>query len=199
MARVWYRAVTALLIRRQRPVGDPAARQLHEGVAGAGRIVQSLGEAGVVLDDVRIRQLLLEPDALLAGLDHSGLEEAFARVVLGSHLVNIPDRDLQVGLLELARSFAAGGSVFVEHHPVDWADTAADVLATPGRSVGMEAVHIDPPFVSAVSVLDIGGREIRQPFRARVLSDAELDEALDAAGLRRVRRLNPTWLEAADA
>jgi hypothetical protein len=87
--------------------------------------------------------------------------------------------------------------VFVEHHPVDWTETAADVPATPGGSVGMVAVHVDAPFVSAVSVLDVGGRVVRQPFRAQVLSDAELDEALAAAGLRRSRRLNPTWLEAA--
>jgi hypothetical protein len=63
----------------------------------------------------------------------------------------------------------------------------------------MVAVRVDPPFVSAVSVLDVGGRVVRQQFRARVLSDAELDEALAAAGLRRMRRLSATWLEAADA
>jgi hypothetical protein len=197
MARVWYRAVTALLIRRRRPVGDPAAGQFHVGIAGAGRIVQSLGEAGVVLDDAHIRQLLLEPDALVTGLDAAVLDGSFDRVVLGSHLVNVPAFDVRVGLLALARSRAAtGGTVFVEHHPVDWVETAAD---TAGGSVGMVAVGVDPPFVSAVSVLEIGGRVVRQPFRAQVLSDAELDEALAAAGLNRIRRLNPTWLEAAQA
>jgi hypothetical protein len=199
MARVWYRAVTALLIRRRRPVGDPAAHQFQDGIAGAGRIIQSLGEAGVVLDDERIRQLLLEPDALLTGLGSTLIDERFGRVILGSHLVNVPELETRVGLLDLAQSLAAGCSVLVEHHPVDWLQTAADVAATPGGPVGMVAVRVDPPFVSAVSVLDIGGRVVRQPFLARVLSDAELDEALAAAGLRRIRRLNQTWLEAADA
>jgi hypothetical protein len=199
MARVWYRAVTALLIRRRRPVGDPAARQFHDGIAGAGRIVQSLGEAGVVLDDDRIQQLLLEPDALLSGLDSTRTDDRFDRVILGSHLLNVPEPELRVGLLDLAQSHARGGSVFVEHHPVDWLETAADVPATPGGSVGMIDVRVDPPFVSAVSVLDMGGQVVRGPFRARVLSDAELDEALAAAGLRRIRRLSATWLEAADA
>jgi hypothetical protein len=197
MARVWYRPVTALLIRRRRPLGDPEAGRLHDGIAGAGRIVQSLAEAGVVLDDARIRQLLLEPAALVAGLDPGGLGESFDRVVLGSHLVNVPDHDLRNGLLELARLLAPGGPVLVEHHPIDWAQTAADVPATPGGSVGMVAVRLDPPFVSAVSVFDLGGRLVRQPFRARVLSDVELDGALAAAEMRRVRRLGPTWLEAA--
>ncbi|MEA2674033.1 MAG: hypothetical protein QOI92_1225 [Chloroflexota bacterium] len=191
--------MTALLIRRRRPVGDPAARQFHHGIAGAGRIIQSLGEAGVVLDDDRIQQLLLEPDALLAGLDAALIDERFGRVVLGSHLVNAPDLETRIALLGLARSLAAGGTVFVEHHPVDWLETAADVAATAGGSAGMVAVRVDPPFVSAVSILDIGGRAVRQPFRARVLSDAMLDEALAAAGLRRTGRLNQTWLEAADA
>ena len=189
--------MTALLIRRRRPLGDPEARRFHDGTAGAGRIVQSLAEAGVVLDDARIRQLLLEPDALLTGLDPAASPESFERVVLGSHLVNIPERDVRVDLLELARSLAAGdGAVFVEHHPIDWLETAAEVEATPGGSVGMTAVRVDPPFVSAVSVLDAGGRVVRQPFRARVLTDAELDDALAAARLRRVRRRGPTWIEA---
>jgi hypothetical protein len=119
-------------------------------------------------------------------------------VILGSHLVNIPDRDLRIGLLGLARAGAeATGLVLVEHHPIDWLETAADVPATPGGSVGMIEVRVDPPFVAAVSVLDIGGRVVRQPFRAQVLSDVELDHALAAAGLRRTRRLGPTWVEAA--
>ncbi len=191
--------MTTLLIRRRRPLGDPAARRFHDGIAGAVRIVQSLAEAGIVLDHGRIRQLLLEPDALLAKLDADMLDEAFDRVVLGSHLVNVPELDLRVGLLELARSLAARETVFIEHHPIDWLETAADVPATPGGAVGMVAVRVDPPFVSAVSVLGIGGRVVRQPFRARVLSDRELDEALAAAGLRRSRRLNSTWLEASVA
>lgn len=190
--------MTALLIRRRRPIGDPAGGQFHDGTGGAGRLVQSLAEAGVVLDDARIQQLLLEPDAPLTALDAAVAHASFDRVALGSHLVNIPDQDLRTALLGLARSLVAGaGTVFVEHHPIDWAETAADVAATPGGSVGMTAVRVDPPFVSAVSVLDVGGRVVRQPFRARVLSDDELDQALDAARLRRARRLGPTWIEAA--
>ncbi|NJD27929.1 MAG: hypothetical protein FIA92_06485 [Chloroflexi bacterium] len=60
----------------------------------------------------------------------------------------------------------------------------------------MVDVRVEPPFVSAVSVYEVGGEVVRQPFTARVLSDAELDEALLEAGLARHRRLSPTWLEA---
>ena len=61
----------------------------------------------------------------------------------------------------------------------------------------MLGVRRDPPFVSAISVYDVGGRMARQPFTARVLSEAELAAELDAVGLRVTRRLGPTWIEAA--
>ena len=91
---------------------------------------------------------------------------------------------------------AVGGDVLVEHHPIDWAETAAPTPPTPGAGVGMEDVRRDPPFVSAVSAYDIGGRFERQPFTARVLSEAELEVALSDAGLAVERRRSPTWLEA---
>ena len=54
-----------------------------------------------------------------------------------------------------------------------------------------------PPYVSAVSVYDEGGRIVRQPFTARVLSEAQLDAALEGVGLTRRVRRGPTWIEAA--
>lgn len=69
-----------LLIRRRRPIGDPAAATLTspagaaasegpltlDGTAGAGRIVQALAQLGVTLDAVV--QLVLDPDRGEAGL-----------------------------------------------------------------------------------------------------------------------------------
>ena len=60
----------------------------------------------------------------------------------------------------------------------------------------MTRVRVEPPFVSAVSVYDVGGRVVRRPFTARVLSEPELVDALAAAGLFVRRRLSPTWLVA---
>jgi len=82
----------------------------------------------------------------------------------------------------------------IEHHPIDWAETAADVEPTPGSVVGMEDVRRAAPFVSAVSVYDIGGRMVRQPFTARVLSERDLAEVLERNGLRPSRRLGPTLI-----
>jgi hypothetical protein len=208
MARVWYRAVSVLLIRRRRPIGEPGeggrhgrerrhspALEVIVGTAGAGRICAALLELGVGLSGVR--QAVIDADALSDDLDAIDLGARFDLVVLGSHLVNLPDSDPRSAFLRLAeRHTQPGGRVLVEHHPIDWAETAEATTPTPGADVGMEEVRRHPPFVSAVSTFDIGGRYVRRPFTARVLSEVELAEALAACRLTVTRRLGPTWLEA---
>jgi hypothetical protein len=193
-----------LLIRRLRPIGEPAAlRPLGtsgagtlDGTAGAGRIVHALAGAGIRCDPVV--QLAVPAELDVDDLGSLGNEANFETVVLGSHLVNLPDERRRSSFLDLAaRHVAADGVVIVEHHPVDWAETADAVEPTPGSAVGMEAVRREPPFVSAVSVFDVGGRIVRQPFTARVLSERELADVLAGAGLQVTRRLGPTFLEAA--
>lgn len=198
---------TILVIRRRRPVGEspnlqPGATHgsyvLH-GLTGASRLLHSLAELGVPISTVV--QSVHDLDATPDDLAHLDVGRRFTRVVLGSHLVNLPDSDLRRAFLAAAGRHLVGDcDVFVEHHPVDWASTAAEVKATPGGSqLGMTDVRRDPPWVSAVSVYDVGGRIVRQPFTARVLSDAELDAELAASGLGRRRRLSPTWILAGPA
>lgn len=166
----------------------------RDGVAGAGRIAQALADLGVTLDPCR--QLVVDADGPVEALGDVDLGARFETVVLGSHLVNVPDADSRAAFLGLARRhLAPRGTLLVEHHPLDWAETAAEVRATPGGStLGMVDVRRDPPFVSAASVYDVGGRVVRQPFTARVLSDAELAASLSGAGFADTRRLSPTWL-----
>jgi len=192
-----------LLIRRRRPIGEPEAllpilpdsASTLEGTAGAGRMVLALAAAGIPCDPIVQLVLATEVDADEVGslLDERG----FDVVVLGSHLVNLPDEARRAAFLRLAaRHVAPDGALVVEHHPLDWAETAAAVEPTPGSAVGMEEVRRDPPFVSAVSVYDVGGRMFRQPFKARVLSDPELAEAVASVGFRVTRRLSLTLIEA---
>ena len=192
-----------LLIRRLRPIGEPAAlRPLDaprvstlDGTAGAGRIIHALAGAGIACDP--IVQLVVPADVEVGDLRSLVDERDFETVALGSHLVNLPDEARRAALVDVAaRHVSPSGSVIVEHHPVDWAETAADEEPTPGAALGMEDVRREPPFVSAVSVFDIGGRMVRQPFRARVLSEGELAYELARAGLRVSRRLTPTLIEA---
>ncbi len=196
-------APRSLLIRRRRPIGEDAARgPIIDGTWGAGRIVQALGELGIDLDTggAGIRQLVVDPSTSADEIDLLGESRKFAVVVLGSHLVNRPEADVRAALLGLAvRHLAPGGELLIEHHPIDWAETAAEVRPVPGGGLGMVDVRLDPPFVSAVSVYDVGGRVVRQPFRARVVSDAELVAACAAVGLAVIDRLGPTWLRARGA
>ncbi len=193
----------ALLIRRRRPIGEatevdrvasPHAALLH-GSSGAGRILHSLTALGVALRD--LVQSLHDPESTPADLDALDVGRSFSVVILGSHLVNSPDDALRRAFLDAARRHVDGeGDVLIEHHPLDWAETAEPTQAMPGAEVGMRDVRRDPPFVSAVSVYDMGGRVARQPFKARVLSEVELEANLRAAGLSVRRRLSATWLQA---
>ena len=196
----------ALLIRRRRPIGESpdlepgsvGGAAVLRGSTGAGRVLHALAEHGLPLPHVI--QSVHDPETTPAELDALDLGRRFATVVLGSHLVNVVEAELRAAWLRAAsRHLVAGGRLLVEHHPIDWAETAEPTMPTPGTTVGMEDVRRHPPFVSAVSTFDIGARFERQPFTARVLSDPELDAALAEAGLRRERRLSPTWLEAVPA
>jgi hypothetical protein len=201
-----------LLIRRRRPVGE--AVTVEDGPAGGGdlvvaplgasRIAEVLREFGRVLGpaaDPPVTQWLPDLDAGIETLAARDLGQRFAVVALASHLVNTPDPGLRAALLAAAaRHLGPGGRLLVEHHPLDWLETAAESWSgQDGARLGMVDIVIDRPFVAAVSVYEAGASVVRQPFRARVLGDAELDAELAAAGLRRVRRLGPTWLEAESA
>lgn len=191
----------ALLLRRRRPIGEPDGLApgstpgfaVLRGSAGAGRALHALAALGLPFKNVL--QSIHDGDVGVAEIDRLDVGGPFDSVILASHLVNTPDERVRGAWLRAAtRHAATAGAVLVEHHPVDWAETAADEPAVPGGSLGMLEVRRHPPFVSAVSVFDVGGREVRQPFTARVLSDPELDLDLRRAGLRVRRRLNPTWL-----
>jgi hypothetical protein len=193
----------ALLIRRRRiagepsdlaPTGTPGVASMR-GPAGSGRVLDALRGIGVRFRT--IIQLVVDPDAGAETVEALDAGRLFVHVILGSHLVNTPSDELrQAWLRAAARHLVGDCDVLIEHHPVDWAQTAADEPAVEGGTLGMVDVRREPPFVSAVSVFDVGGRLVRQPFTARVLSDTELEETLRAAGLFVRRRLSPTWLEA---
>ena len=192
-----------LLLRRRRPLGEPEDLEpgstpgfsVLRGIKGAGRVLQSLAALGLPYRTVI--QSVHDAEVTAADVDGLDVGRLFTGVIVGSHLVNTPDEALRTAWLRAAaRHLVDDCDVLVEHHPVDWAETADDEPAVPGGSLGMVEVRRDAPFVHAVSVFDAGGHEARHPFTARVLSEEELDAALTSAGLVRTARLSPTWLRA---
>jgi hypothetical protein len=183
-----------LLIRRQRPLGEPP-----DPDAGGRRMLDALARAGVDLAGPGWERTTWPLPAAAAHVDLGrGPGGTFDAVVVGSHLVNAPDEMYRTAVLRAAvRHLEPGGRLLVEHHPLDWLETAAESWSEgDGRRLGMVDVVVQPPFVSAVSVYEAGGETLRQPFTARVLSEDELGAALGEAGLTVRRRLSPTWLEA---
>lgn len=190
-----------LLIRRRRPIGEPDGLEpgstpgyaILRASAGAGRVRLALAELGV--STTAVHQAILDPAADVATVNALDMGRLYVVVVLASHFVNSPDVDLRRALLRAAGRHLVGDcDVLIEHHPVDWLETAAPTTPTPGADVGMDDVRVHPPFVSAVSTYDVGGRYERVPFTAQVLSEPELEAELAAAGLFPRRRLGPTWL-----
>lgn len=197
-----------LVIRRARPIGEfPAAeaalavgrRTFAAPIDGTrlGEVLEGLAP-GLVAPGPPVTHWLPDLDGGPTGIASTDAGARFGTVVLGSHLVNVPDPPLREALLlAAARHAEADGRILVEHHPVDWATTAAESWSErDGQRLGMIEVQADPPVVSAVSVYEAGDAVVRQPFTARVLSEAELAAELARAGLVVRRRLSPTWLEA---
>jgi SAM-dependent methyltransferase len=199
-----------LLYRRLRPVGEPqviaaavaAGSTILELGAGAGRVTHALAALGyrvtAVDEEPAMLQWIQDAETVASDIETLDLGRRFDAVILGSHLVNVPDVALRSAFLgSAARHVSDEGSVLVEHHPIDWAATAEESWSTvDGIRLGLTDVLREPPFVSAVSVYQIDDKTFRQPFTAEVLSEAALAEALAGAGLRVARRLSPTWIEA---
>jgi hypothetical protein len=144
MAPVWYRPVGTLLIRRRRPLGEPNAlvatawdfASTIDGTRGAGRVCLALEALGVPI--IKVTQAVVDADVAAGELDGFKLDRPFDTVVLGSHLVNLPDAGLRRAFLRAAaRHAAANGPVLVEHHPLEEAAVVGHLVHEPSAALGV--------------------------------------------------------------
>jgi SAM-dependent methyltransferase len=188
-----------ILLYRRLPAGDepqiisravPPGASILELGAGAGRVTHPLVRLGYRVTAVDESPAMLawvhgaeRVPARIEGLD---LRQRFDAVLLASHLVNDPDDGRRLRFLETCRRHVTDrGVVLVEHHPADWATTAAEgEQEVEGITVALRDVRREPPFVSAVAVYVVDGQTFRQPFTVRVLSAEGLAAAFRAAGNR---------------
>jgi SAM-dependent methyltransferase len=187
------------------PVGDepaiihatvPPQASILELGCGTGRVTHpliALGHHVTAVDESPEMLAHVRGARVVCGrIEELALDERFDAVVLGSHLVNVPDDDGLAAILACcARHVAAAGRVVIERHPEGWFDDAKDMEAVRDgitfrlRNVSRPAADL----VAATVEYRVGDREWSQSFVSRRLDDALLRDRLRDAGLRVDARL----------
>jgi SAM-dependent methyltransferase len=192
------------------PLGEP--KLVHEAVpmaaeilelgSGAGRITHELVALGhpVVAVDNSPEMLahVQGAETVLADIETLELGRRFAVVLLASNFLNATeDRELDAVLAACARHVTADGQVLLERMPPEW-EPRQGTSELGGVRMTMSDVVRDGDLVSAVMRYEAGGEQWSHAFTARLISDRDVDAALQRAGLQRVRWLDErrTWLEA---
>lgn len=161
-------------------LGCGAGRVTHPLVA-LGYSVVAVDESAEMLDRVRGAETVQSPIGELA------LGRSFDVVLLGSHLVNVPDDRERAALLAAARRHVSSeGVVLVEWHPPAWFDSVREGSSGRIGDVGVEVGRIgrSGDLLSATVRYTIGSDVWAQSFTARRLTEDRLRANLFAAALR---------------
>jgi SAM-dependent methyltransferase len=193
-----------------KPLGEPEL--IHEAVppgseilelgCGAGRITHALVALGhrvtAVDNSAEMLAHVRGAETVLADIEMLDLGRTFPVVLLASNFLNAPDDDeLAAVLAACSRHVEPGGQVLLERTPPEWEPNLEPREAGGVRMTLREVVR-EGNLVSAVMEYEAGGERWTHAYQARLISDGEVDAALAAAGLRRVRWLDErrAWLEA---
>jgi hypothetical protein len=125
-------------------------------------------------------------EAVRARIQDLALGRRFDAVLLASHLVNTPDRDLRAGFLRACRAHVRdGGQVVLQRHPPAWFDEAAEGERTTGGVTFRlrDLARPGPGLLAATVEYRVGERVWTQTFTTERLDDAALAAALAGAGL----------------
>ena len=168
----------------------PAGASILELGAGAGRMTARLVELGhpVVAVDESAEMLahVRGAETVRARIQDLELGRRLDAVLLASHLVNTPDRDLRAGLLRACRTHVRnGGHVLVQRHPPAFIDEAAEgERTTAGITFRLRGLtRPGPGLLAATAEYQVGERVWTQTFTTERLDDGALAAALAGAGL----------------
>ena len=137
-------------------------------------------------------------ETVLGDIESLDLGRTFAVVVLASNFLNAPEQaELDAVLAACARHVEPGGQVLLERMPPDW-EPNEGTRTVGGVEMALSGVVREGELVSAVMEYRANGERWTHAFRAKLISDDEVDVALARAGLERVRWLDErrAWLEA---
>jgi SAM-dependent methyltransferase len=168
----------------------PAGASILELGAGAGRMTARLVELGhpVVAVDESAEMLahVRGAETVQARVQDLALGRRLDAVLVASHLVNTPNRDLRAGFLRACREHVRdGGHVLVQRHPPAFIDEAAEGERTTG-GVTFRLRDLDRPgpgVLAATAEYQVGERVWTQRFTTERLDDGALAAALAGAGL----------------
>jgi SAM-dependent methyltransferase len=192
-------------------------RIVHEAVApgsallelgcGAGRVTHPLLALGHPIVAVDNSPEMLEhvrgAEKVLSDIQTLQLGRRFAGVVLASNLVNCVDASTRHAMLACcARHVAHDGVVLVQRLAPDRALTIEEGAWTRGQaSFHLTSLVRRGRVFAATMMYELDGKRWLHSFEAQVLDDAETDEALTKAGLRRATFLDEAraWVKAVPA
>ena len=158
--------------------------------AGAGRVTHALNERGLrvcaVDESAEMLARVSGAETVRSTIEDLDLGRRFDVVVLGSHLVNVPDDAAARALLRAcARHVAPRGHVLIERRSPGWFDEAAEMrVEKDGITYTLSEVSRNGPDLLTATVTYVAGdRCWAQTFTTRRLDDDQLEALVSSAGL----------------
>ncbi len=180
----------------------PAGSEILELGAGAGRITReliALGHSVVAVDQSRAMLDLIEgAETVHADIETLALGRRFPVVVLASNFVNDPDRSRVSAYLDCcARHVLPHGQVLVQGYPRDWRPDS-EWRELGGVRARLRSFERDGSLLRGEMQYVVAGESVFHSFEACLVAESQIDEELEAAGLRRRRFLDEhdAWIEA---
>jgi SAM-dependent methyltransferase len=183
-------------------VGAGAA--LLELGCGAGRITHplvALGHPVVAVDNSpEMLEHVRGAEKVLSDIQTLDLPRRFPGVVLASNLVNCVDAATRAAMLaSCARHVAPDGVVLVQRLAPDRALTIEEGAWTRGQArFHLTSLVRRGRIFAATMMYELDGKRWLHSFEAEILGDAEMDAALEKAGLKRASFLDDAraWVKA---
>jgi SAM-dependent methyltransferase len=180
----------------------PAGSEILELGCGAGRITHELLALGhhvtAVDNSAEMLAHIRGAETVLGDIESLDLGRRFGVVLLASNFLNAPEQaELDAVLAACARHVDDGGQVLLERMPPEW-EPKTETRTVGGVEMTLHDVTFEGQLVSAVIEYRANGQRWTHAFRAKLISDDEVDAALARVGLERSRWLDDrrTWLDA---
>jgi SAM-dependent methyltransferase len=183
----------------------PAGAEILELGAGAGRVTRgltALGHPVVAVDQSKAMLDLIEgAETVRADIETLSLGRRFPVVLLASNFVNDPDRARVRAYLDCCRQHVlASGQVLVQGYPREWTPDG-EWRELGGVKARLRSFELEGTLLRGEMEYVVAGDSLFHAFEALLVDEAQIDEELAAAGLRRRRYLDDagSWIEAVPA